>query len=497
MIGIVTTLIILLFVVVLVQLGKVTELSSKIRGEEESRQKKNNQTAFWLLVFCAGFLIFCIVSAFYYQNWMLGYGPHESASEHGHILDKLFNVTLVVTGIVFIVCHIALFWFTWKYREKKGGKAIFISHNNMLEVVWTVIPAVVMTILVISGLDAWNTVMADPGDEDMEIEAMGWQFAWNLRYPGADGKLGARDYTLTEPGVNEVGQDWTDYKNHDDFMADRLVLPVNKKVRVRIIGRDVLHNFYLPHFRVKMDAVPGIPTYFVFTPTKTTADYRQELRNYEEYHALSEPEDPSSPPLWKAFNYELACAELCGQGHYSMKKIVEVVTQEEYDEWLKSQKSYYLSQIRNTENDPYKGQLLDVEINQRKQDFTDKVELAVKSEKEEDKIIRLEYVEFETGSANLTANSKYEIDNLAAALKKYGSMNIELGGHTDNTGSLETNITLSNSRATAVRDRLIEKGISESRLTAIGYGPNRPIDTNDTVEGRQNNRRTEFKIVGQ
>ena len=496
MIGFIAILIVILLAVIVVQIGKVSELSAKIRGEEGNTYKKSRSQAFWLLVFCAGFLIFCVVSAYYYKNWMLGYGPHESASAHGGLLDSLFNITLVITGIVFVITHIALFWFTWVYKERVGGKAIFMPHNNLLEIVWTVIPAIVMTILVIRGLATWNEVMDDPGDEAMEIEAMGWQFAWNLRYPGPDNVLGSRDYALTQPG-NDCGQDWLDERNLDDFMATDLVLPVGKKVRVRIIARDVLHNFYLPHFRVKMDAVPGIPTYFVFTPTKTTEEYREELRKYPEYQAPSDPEDPNSPPLWKAFEYELACAELCGKGHYSMKKIVKVVEQEEYDAWLKDQKSWFFSQVRGTDADPYKGQLLDVEIGARKQEFNDKVDLAIKSDNLEDKLIRLEHVEFETGSSRLTELSKYEISNLASVLKRYGNINIELGGHTDSTGNLDTNIALSNDRANAVRNKLIEQGISDTRLTAIGYGPNQPVDTNDTEEGRQNNRRTEFKIVSQ
>jgi len=496
MIGFIAILIVILLAVIVVQIGKVSELSAKIRGEEGNTLKKNTSTAFWLLVFCAGFLIFCVVSAYYYKNWMLGYGPHESASEHGASLDSLFNITLVITGIVFVITHIALFWFTWKYKERTGGKALFMSHNNLLEVVWTVIPAIVMTILVIRGLDTWNEVMDDPGDEAMEIEAMGWQFAWNLRYPGADNELGARDYTLTKPG-NDVGQDWTDTRNLDDFIASELVLPVGKKVRVRIIARDVLHNFYLPHFRVKMDAVPGIPTYFVFTPTKTTEDYREELRKYPEYQAPSDPEDPNSAPLWKAFEYELACAELCGKGHYSMKKIVKVVEQDEYDAWLAKQKSWFFSQVRNTDDDPYKGQLLDSEISERKEAFNDKLNLALKSDKVDDKLIRLEHVEFETGSSRLTELSVYEIENLADALQRFEDVKIELGGHTDNTGNLENNIALSNDRANAVRSELIEQGIDELRLVAIGYGPNQPVDTNETDAGRQNNRRTEFKIISQ
>ncbi len=353
----ITILSIILLAVVVVQIGKVTELASKLRGEEVAELESNNRTAFWLLLFGVGFLVFCIWSAWHYKNYMMGYGPHESASEHGGQLDSLFNVTLIFTGIVFVLTQVALFWFSYIYKKDPNRRATYISHDDKLEIVWTIVPAIVMTILVINGLVAWNDVMADVSeDEDyIEIEATGYQFAWTIRYPGADGKIGAKDFRLIDLGNNPLGQDWTDPKNHDDFHADEIVLPVGKKVRVRITSRDVLHNFYLPHFRVKMDAVPGIPTYFVFTPSKTTEEYRQMLRGYEEYQIPTDENDPESEPKWKTFNYELACAELCGIGHYSMRKIVRIVSEEEYNDWLQTQSSWYYNSVRNTDSDPYKG----------------------------------------------------------------------------------------------------------------------------------------------
>ena len=297
---------------------------------------------------------------------MLGYGPHLPASEHGSILDKMFNVTLFFTGIVFVITHILLFYFGWKYSAKKGRKALFIPHDNKLEIIWTAIPAVVMTCLVVGGLDAWNEVMADVSDDDkyLEIEATGFQFGWNLRYPGADGLIGEKNYKLIS-SENPLGQNWKDEKNLDDFLATELVLPVGQKVRVRITAQDVLHNFYLPHFRVKMDAIPGMPTYFVFTPSKTTEEYRQELKKYAEYN-VPDPADPLKM-LWETFEYELACAELCGRGHYSMKRPVKIVSQEEYDTWLASQSSYYLSNIRFKESDPWTDKLFDTEVSSKKE----------------------------------------------------------------------------------------------------------------------------------
>ncbi|GJM33189.1 MAG: hypothetical protein DHS20C18_21900 [Saprospiraceae bacterium] len=496
----------ILIAIVAVQIGKVTELASKIRGEEEVEKITNNRQANLSMIFMVLFLVGCVWSAAHYRNYMLGFGPHEAASAHGGVLDYMFDITLFFTAIVFFITQILLFYFAYKYKAEKGRKALYMPHDNKLEVVWTVIPAVVMTFLVVGGLDAWNEVMADipegaksvlsPTSEDeyLEVEAMGYQFAWNLRYPGEDGLLGTRDFRKIT-GNNVVGQDWTDEKNIDDFHPNELVLPVNQNIRIRILARDVLHNFDLPHFRVKMDAVPGMPTYFVFKPILTTEQYRQQLKGVPEY----EVPDPNQPDkkLWETFNYELACAELCGKGHFSMRRLVKIVTQEEYEAWLKEQQSLYMSSIRGTDDDPRKDELLGIEIKQRKEDFNTKVETALASDTIADKVLRFDYVTFETGSANLTKLSHYELDNLVEALNKYPSMTLEVAGHTDNTGTPEANQLLSESRAQAVYNYLVQNGIDVERLTAVGYGQTKPVDSNDTEAGREKNRRTEFKILTQ
>ncbi len=490
---------IVLITIVVVQLGKVTELAAKIRGEEEVQYEANRRSGIFFLVFGVIFLIGCVWSAVYYVPWMLGYGPHEAASEHGGSLDSLFNQTLWCTVPVFFITHVALFWFAYKYQGRKGAKASFISHDNKLEVIWTAVPAVVMCFLVIQGLVAWNEVMADvaPDEEHIEIEAVGQQFLWHLRYPGPDGNLGARDFRKIVAGENPLGQDWMDDKNLDDIHATEIVLPVGKKVRVRITALDVLHNFDLPHFRVKMDAVPGMPTYFVFTPSKTTEEYRQMLREYPEYQVPSDPNDPNSDPLWKVFEYELACAELCGKGHFSMKKLVRIVSEDEYEDWLAQQQSFYMSNVRGKDYDPRKDELLNIEIKQRKQEFNLAVDKALAAATIEEKIIRLNYVTFETGSANLTPLSRYELENVVAALNKYPNVTIEVAGHTDNVGDDAVNQALSQARAQTVYDFLAGKGISADRMSPKGYGETKPIETNDTEEGRQQNRRTEFQILTQ
>ena len=232
-------------------------------------------------------------------------------------------------------------------------------------------------------------------------------------------------------------------------------------------------------------------------PKTTTEEYRQQLREYPEYQAPTDPEDPESEPLWKTFNYELACAELCGKGHFSMKKIVRIVSEDEYEDWLTQQQSFYMSNVRGKDYDPRKDELLNIEIKQRKQDFDLAVEKALAAEIADEKIIRLNYVTFETGSANLTPLSRYELGNVVEALNKYPNMTIEVAGHTDNTGETEANQALSQARAQAVYDFLAGKGIGSDRMYPRGYGETKPIDSNDTDEGRQKNRRTEFQILTQ
>lgn len=501
MTALIATIVIVLLVVIILQIAKVTELSKRIRGEEESERRSNNRTALWLVIFMIAFLVFCIASALYYKNVMLGYGPHESASVHGSEVDGLFNTTLFFTGIVFVLTQILLFWYSFKYRYRKGDVGKFISHDTNLELIWTGIPALVMTFLVVQGLIAWNNVMTDldPDSEFLEIEATGYQFAWDIRYPGPDGMLGTKDYRLIVPGVNNIGQDWTDEKNVDDVLlsgSDMIVLPVDTTVRVRITSRDVLHNFDLPHFRVKMDAVPGLPTYFIFQPKLTTEQYRNNLKEYPEWQVPTDPSDPESKMRWEDFNYELACAELCGKGHYSMRRVLKVVTREEYEVWEAAQKSYYLNNIRGTIHDPEvnRNKLFGPEIAQRRMELTADIENAMTVE-DASKIVQLKHVFYDTGLASLDMRSKYELDHLTTLMNKYPSLKVELAGHTDSEGDDDMNMNLSQERANNVLQYLLNKGLDASRMEAKGYGETSPLESNETPEGRKVNRRTELRIV--
>jgi cytochrome c oxidase subunit II len=202
--------------------------------------------------------------------------------------------------------------------------------------------------------------------------------------------------------------------------------------------------------------------------------------------------------LWETFNYELACAELCGKGHWSMRRQVRIVSPEEYEAWKKEQKSYYLSSIYQTDGDPWPidGQLPNIVSGARKQEFTDLFEAAQSAASPADRTLVLKYVTFETGSAQLTELSKrYELANVVEAMQANPELIIELAGHTDNTGEAAANQVLSQQRADAVLAYLTEKGIPTNRLKAVGYGQSSPIEDNATEAGRAKNRRIEFTVL--
>jgi cytochrome c oxidase subunit II len=497
-----TTLIVLasiaLLIVVAVQIGRISELSAKIRGEESAELESNNFNARLGVFFVVAFLVTCVASAWYYKNYMLGYGPLTQASEHGPKIQRLFNITLFFTGIVFVLTHIALFWFAYKYRGEKGKKVLFIPHDNRLEVIWTVIPAVVMCFLVISGLWVWNDVMADvkEGEDVLEVEATAYQFAWEMRYPGADNAIGTKYFRNIVPGTNDLGIDFNDPKSHDDIVvaSGELVIPKGKKIRVRITAKDVLHNFYLPHFSVKMDAIPGLPTYFVFTPTKTTEEYRMQLKAYPEYNVPADPAEPNGPKKWEVFNFELACAELCGRGHYSMRRIVRVVNQDEYQKWISEKKPMFTESIEG-KIEPNKYTWYKGASKSATSEAPKEFSAVAITEAKAGEVLQLNHVNFATGSAKLTAESSAELDIVVDAMIKDPKMTVEVSGHTDNVGNPAKNKALSEARAKTVAAYVTAKGIAANRMMGVGFGDAKPLVANDTPDNMRKNRRTEFKIL--
>lgn len=248
----------------------------------------------------------------------------EASSVHGRETDFWFWVSIAVITTAFFIVNSLLFFFAYKYRYQKGKVATFYPHNNRLEVIWTVIPAIVMAGLVFTGLRVWNNVMDDAPANAEEIEIMGKQFGWEVRYPGVDNnKLGRYDFRLIDDATQNVqGIDFTDENSFDDFTTStELHIPKGKPVLLKIRARDVLHSVFIPHMRVKMDAVPGMPTKFWFVADKSTNDMRKELGNAE-------------------FDYEIACAEVCGRSHFAMKLKLVVDEEADYIKWKKDQKPF-------------------------------------------------------------------------------------------------------------------------------------------------------------
>tara|TARA_Y100000994_G_scaffold195497_1_gene165096 strand:- start:963 stop:1910 length:948 start_codon:yes stop_codon:yes gene_type:complete len=305
-----------------------------------------------------------------------------AASEHGPIIDSLWDTTMGLIIIVFLILTPMLFGVSFFYRGKKENKASYITHNNKLEFFWTAIPAVVLLVLISYGLNVWGKIVNQDVSNAMVIEVYAKQFNWTARYAGEDNELGAANVRFVggknelgviskttkeqqvasvENKINNLESDLLNTLNpaekkliskkidklvnkkktlmtyfittpenklkaaEDDVVTKELHLPVGKQVLLKFRSQDVIHSAYLPHFRVQMNCVPGTTTQFAFTPTMTTKEMQQELND-------------------TSFEYVMLCNKICGNAHYNMQMKVVVETEAEYNEWLESQK---VNQIAN------------------------------------------------------------------------------------------------------------------------------------------------------
>ncbi len=228
-------------------------------------------------------------------------------------MDDTVILTFWVTGIVFVVVNLFLAWSVMRYRHKKGQKADYEPENKKLEWWLTGITAIGVAAMLAPGLFVWGKFVVVPKDATI-VEAVGQQWHWSFRLPGKDGELGYTDASLITPD-NAFGLDPEDPNGRDDILvaSPELHLPIGKPIKVLLRSKDVLHNFTVTQFRVKMDLVPGMITYLWMTPTK-----------------LGE--------------YELMCEELCGLAHFAMRGRVVVDTQEAYDTWLAAQSTFSQTQ---------------------------------------------------------------------------------------------------------------------------------------------------------
>lgn len=334
---------VVLFFTIIFLVAKANEVSSLGKDADEHMEDTSNLQGKLLLAF----LILGMAGVAYCFYALMPRMLPQAASVHGEVVDSMFNITSIVAMLVFVFTHIALLVFAYIYRYKRSRTAYFFPHSNKLELIWTIIPSIVLTFLVFRGIAAWNDIFNFEKVKDNEqvlvFEATAKQFGWMLRYPGIDGEFGNRiiDREHVTP-TNELGIDWEDPNSLDDFFSDELVLIKGVPTIAKLGAQDVLHGFYLPHFRVKMDCVPGMPTQFMFTPMYTTAEYQKLL---SEKHYWQQIDPATGNPKWKDFTFELACTELCGKSHFAMQRNVRVVTQEEFNTWAKEGKSYYYTVI--------------------------------------------------------------------------------------------------------------------------------------------------------
>jgi cytochrome c oxidase subunit 2 len=311
---------IVFFALSIAVIGKSMKLNKKLSGEDTdgyALDSANNVNAIGMLLF---WLFGTIAGVWSFLHARPDFLP-IAASEHGLKTDNMFWTSMAVVTFAFFISNTLLFFFAFKYRHDKNRKATFYPVNHKLELIWTVIPAIVMAILVFTGWRTWRDITSQAPSNAAVIELTGHQFGWYVRYAGVDdSQLGHINYKLIDD-TNNLGIDFTDKNSFDDFTATELHLPKGQPVLLKIRAQDVLHSVYLPFHRVKMDAVPGMPTKFWFTPNMTTDEMRAKL---------GKPD----------FNFKLNCTEVCGRGHFGMSITVFVDEPEDYKKWVSEQKPF-------------------------------------------------------------------------------------------------------------------------------------------------------------
>ena len=346
------TIIIVLFVAVAIwQLVKIFDLAQLSTDTSNGGiatdydNKINGQLMLWFLAFIYIITIICFV---YWGDLPL---MSNAASEHGAEVDNLMTISMILIFTVQIITQFLLHWFAFKYRGEKGKKALYYADNNTLEAIWTIIPVITLSGLIIYGLFTWTSIMNIDEDADpMVVELYAQQFNWTARYAGPDNVLGLANVRLIDiDRANVLGIDEADPNANDDIIVKELHLPVGQPVVFEIRSQDVLHSAYMPHFRAQMNCVPGMITKFAFTPTVTTKEMREnpdmieKVRNINNIRAekskdlMAKGEDALEP---YDFDYLLLCNKICGKSHYNMQMNIIVETQEEFDAWIKEQKTF-------------------------------------------------------------------------------------------------------------------------------------------------------------
>jgi cytochrome c oxidase subunit II len=255
--------------------------------------------AFILVLVVVGSVLFHMLSPWWWT---------PIASNWGYI-DGTLVITFWITGVVFSAVVLFMAYCVFRFRHREGARAHYEPESKRLEAWLTIGTAVGVAAMLAPGLYVWHRFITVPPDAT-EVEVVAQQWLWSYRLPGADGVLGKSDSKLISVD-NTVGVDPDDPAGQDDVIVDAadLHLPIDKPVKLLLRSIDVLHDFYVPEFRAKMDLIPGTITYFWFTPTRTG-------------------------------QFEVLCAELCGSGHYQMRGLVMVDTDADYQAWLDEQMTF-------------------------------------------------------------------------------------------------------------------------------------------------------------
>jgi cytochrome c oxidase subunit 2 len=258
---------------------------------------------------CAGWIgaasaLFLATPAFAEQRSGNIWGLPPCVTVHGEKIDSLFMVIFWLTATVFVVTQVTYIYFLIAYRNRPGHKAFYSHGSNKLEVIWTTAPTIVFLVLAIYGNRLWDEIHRPAPSNAFVVDISSYQFGWQMRYPGVSGKLAPMDVRKISD-QNPFGTDPADPLTAQDVISSELVIPVGRPVHVLLHSRDVIHSFYVPEFRLYQDCVPGRTIGWVWFQATRTGDF------------------------------QLACNQLCGTGHYNMKAPIRVVTEEEFQKWLK------------------------------------------------------------------------------------------------------------------------------------------------------------------
>jgi len=329
-------LILLLGFLITFQIAKASEYVGVLKGEKKNFEQNNRVNGFLMIAF----LVLGLIGVWWCNDLYKGKILGKAASTHGEEIDTMLYITIAITGVVFFVTQILLFWFAYKYQYSEKRKAYYFPHDNRLEIVWTVVPAIALTVLVGFGLFYWFRITGEAPKDSLVVEVTGKQFGWIFRYPGKDNTFGKKYFkNISDKDGNSLGLLWDDPYTHDDIVVgNEMYIVKNQPVKLIINSRDVVHDVGLVHFSMKMDAVPGTPTTMWFTPIYTTDEMKQITHNPD-------------------FEYEISCDQMCGRGHYTMRAIVKVVTPEEFILWKAKQKPNFVQVF--PDKDPSKGERID------------------------------------------------------------------------------------------------------------------------------------------